>query len=79
MEQKGLIPSISEPGERINLIMRLIDRANKQGIKLTDDSFRSLMEEDFDKYNPVLEKNSDEVIEETSDDVIVKPEKGTLG
>ena len=37
------------------------------------------MEEDFDKYNPVLEKNSDEVIEETSDDVIVKPEKGTLG
>lgn len=79
LEQKGLIPSISEPGERINLIMRLIDRANKQGVKLTDDSFRSLMEEDFDKYNPVLEKNSDEVIEETSDDVIVKPEKGTLG
>ena len=79
LEQKGLIPSISEPGERINLIMRLIDRANKQGIKLTDDSFRALMEEDFDKYNPVLEKNSDEVIEETSDDVIVKPEKGTLG
>ena len=33
--------------------MRLIDRAKKQGIKLTDESFRALMEEDFDKYNPV--------------------------
>jgi hypothetical protein len=58
-EQKGLFPGISEPGERINLIMRLIDKAKKQGIKLTDDSFRTLMEEDFDKYNPVIESGED--------------------
>ena len=70
-EQKGMFPDVIEPGERINLIMRLIDRAKKQGTKLTDDSFRTLLEEDFDKYNPV--------IEEASDNVIVKPEKGTLG
>jgi hypothetical protein len=78
-EQDGLFPGISEPGERINLILRLIDRAEKQGIKLTDDSFRSIMKDDFDKYNPVLEENSPEIIEEASDNVIVKPEKGTLG
>jgi len=58
-EQKGLFPAIIEPGERINLIMRLIDRAKKQGIKLTDDSFRTLMEDDFDKYNPVQESGQD--------------------
>ena len=58
-EQKGLFPDIIEPGERINLIMRLIDRAKKQGTKLTDDSFRTLMEEDFDKYNPVIESGQD--------------------
>lgn len=78
-EQDGLFPGISEPGERINLILRLIDRAEKQGIKLTNDSFRSIMKDDFDKYNPVLEENSPEIIEEASDNVIVKPEKGTLG
>ena len=39
--------------------MRLIDRAKKQGTKLTDDSFRTLLEEDFDKYNPVIESGED--------------------
>jgi len=58
-EQKGLFPDVIEPGERINLIMRLIDRAKKQGTKLTDDSFRTLLEEDFDKYNPVIESGED--------------------
>tara|TARA_R100000988_G_scaffold103473_1_gene82964 strand:+ start:5852 stop:7405 length:1554 start_codon:yes stop_codon:yes gene_type:complete len=52
-EVDGLSASISQPGERINLIFRLIDKAKSQGIKLTDESFRALMEEDFDKYNPV--------------------------
>ena len=78
-EYDGIIPKMGQPGERINLIFRLIDRAKKQGIKLTDDSFRTLMEEDFDKYNPVLEENSDEVIEEASDEVIVEPEKPSMG
>jgi hypothetical protein len=58
-EQKGLFPDVIEPGERINLIMRLIDRAKNQGTKLTDDSFRTLLEEDFDKYNPVIESGED--------------------
>lgn len=58
-EQKGMFPDVIEPGERINLIMRLIDRAKKQGTKLTDDSFRTLLEEDFDKYNPVIESGED--------------------